>query len=111
MGGGGLEALTEQESPINSGTFKPCKNNQLTKNVSLHEKQPHNATQCELENSMDMNAYSSTATLVRNNNEKDAYNDTQGCICIQPCICYDSRNGMAQDKHQLQQKHQQDIKS
>jgi len=98
-----LEALTEQESPINTATFKPCKNNQLPKNVSLNEKQPHNTAQCELENSIDVNAYSSTATLVRNNSEKDAYNDTQGCICIQPCICYDSGNGMIQDKHQLQQ--------
>ena len=46
-----------------------------------------------------MNTYSvSSSSALRN--EKDAYNDTQECICIQPSICYSGGNGIIQDKDQ-----------
>ena len=92
-----LEALAEQESPINTATFKTCEKSKSSFRASSNKKE-HNVP-CELENSVDVNNYSvSSSSTLRN--EKDAYNDTQGCICIQPCICYSGGNVIIQDKDQ-----------
>jgi hypothetical protein len=97
-----LEALAEQESPVNTTTFKPGEKSKSSFKASSNKKE-HNA-QCELENSVDGNNYSvSSSSALRN--EKDAYNDTQGCICIQPNICYSGGNVIIQDidQHKMEE--------
>ena len=92
-----LEALAEQESPVNTTTFKTCENNKSS--FKAPPKKTEHNVQRELENSVDGNNYSvsSSSALC---NEKDAYNDTQGCMCIQPSICYSGGNVIIQDKDQ-----------
>ena len=92
-----LEALAEQESPVNHDTFQHFVDSKHTKN-SVNDTYQHDRI-CELENSEHVNNYSVSSSTLRS--EKGAYNDTQGCISMPPCLCY-SRNVIIQDKHQQQ---------
>ena len=94
-----LESLAEQESPINTGTFKSCEKSNPYSTSSVNSSLHPTQTSCVFQNPLDETShYSSCSSSSMIHNEKiSVYNDTQGCICVEPCFCY-NENVIIQDK-------------
>ena len=104
-----LESLAEQESPINTGTFKSCEKSNPYSTSSVNSSLHPTQTSCVFQNPLDETShYSSCSSSSMIHNEKiSVYNDTQGCICVEPCFCY-NENVIIQDKHQPDQHRKMD---